>query len=78
MYQLRIKGLGPLIAYSLRLHYSKVMVARISNKRLRELKQLLKKQTGKDYSDEEAQEAGMAIIRFVITKEQRKQEQSNR
>ena len=48
------------------------MVARISPERIKELQKLLKEQTGKDYSDEEAQEAGLAIIRFVIAKQSRK------
>lgn len=48
------------------------MSARISTERIKELQKLLKEQTGKDYSDEEAQEAGMAILRFVIAKESRK------
>lgn len=50
------------------------MSARISPERIKELQKLLKEQTGKDYSDEEAQEAGMAIMRFVIAKEQRRRE----
>jgi len=49
-----------------------LMSARISPKRIKELQKLLKEQTGKDYSDEEAQEAGLAIIRFVIAKETQK------
>jgi hypothetical protein len=48
------------------------MTARISPERIKELQKLLKEQTGKDYSDEEAQEAGLAIIRFVMAKEARK------
>ena len=47
---------------------------RLSKERIKELQKLLKEQTGKDYSDEEAQEAGLAIIRFVIAKEQRNRE----
>jgi hypothetical protein len=53
--------------------YTQRMV-RISPERIEELQKLLKEQTGKDYSDEEAQEAGLNIMRFVITKEQRRQE----
>lgn len=49
-------------------------MARISPERIIELQKLLKKQTGKDYTDEEAQEAGLAILRFVVAKEQRRQE----
>lgn len=51
--------------------YLKTM-ARISPERLKELKKLLKEQTGRDHSDEEAQEAGLAIMRFVLAKEQRR------
>lgn len=49
--------------------YTQTMV-RISPERIKELQKLLKEQTGKDYSDEEAQQDGMAIIRFVLAKEQ--------
>ncbi len=45
------------------------MSARISPERIKDLQKLLKEQTGKDYTDEETQEAGLAIIRFVIAKE---------
>ncbi len=48
------------------------MTARISPEHINELQRLLKEQTGKDYTDEEAQEAGLAIIRFVAAKELRK------
>jgi hypothetical protein len=48
-------------------------MVRISPDRIKELQKLLKEQTGKDYSDEEAQEAGLAIVRFVIAKEDRRQ-----
>lgn len=51
-------------------------MVRISPERIKELQKLLKEQTGKDYSDEEAQQAGMAIIRFVFAKEQRRRELS--
>lgn len=48
------------------------IVIRLSPERIKELQKLLKEQTGKDYSDEEAQKAGLAIMRFVMVKEQRK------
>ncbi len=51
-------------------------MARISPERIKELQKLLKEQTGKDYTDEEAQEAGLNIMRFVLVKEQRRQELS--
>ncbi|PKL30802.1 hypothetical protein CVV43_05360 [Candidatus Saccharibacteria bacterium HGW-Saccharibacteria-1] len=44
---------------------------RISHEKIKELQKLLKEQTGLNYTDEEAQEAGLAIIRFVIIKAQR-------
>lgn len=47
---------------------------RISQERIKDLQKLLKEQTGKDYTDEEAQEAGLAIMRFVVAKERRRQE----
>jgi len=47
---------------------------RLSDERIRSLQALLKEQTGRDYTQEQAQEAGMAIIRFVIIKAQRKRE----
>jgi len=37
------------------------MGARISPKHIKKLQKLLKEQSGKDYTDEEAQEAGLAI-----------------
>jgi len=40
------------------------MMTRISPERIKELQKLLKEQTGKDYSSEEAQEAGLAIMRY--------------
>lgn len=47
---------------------------RISPSHIETLKVLLKKRYGLDYSDEEAQAAGMAILRFVIVKKQRTEE----
>jgi hypothetical protein len=48
------------------------MVMRLSPKQIKDLQALLKDQTGKDYTDEEAQQAGLAIMRFVYAKESRK------
>ena len=45
---------------------------KISPKHIKQLQKLLKDQAGKDYSDEEAQKAGLAIMRFVLAKERRK------
>lgn len=50
---------------------------RLSQERIKDLQKLLKEQTGKNYTDEEAQEAGLAIMRFVIAKERRRQELDN-
>lgn len=47
---------------------------RLSSERIKSLQILLKELTGQDYTDEQAQEAGMAIMRFVIAKAHRKQE----
>ncbi|HKU18004.1 MAG TPA: hypothetical protein VJP80_01910 [Candidatus Saccharimonadales bacterium] len=46
----------------------------MSDERIKSLQLLLKAQTGRDYTDEQAQEAGAAIMRFVIVKAQRKHE----
>lgn len=44
---------------------------RLSSERIEILQALLKEQTGKNYTDEQAQEAGLAIMRFVLAKAQR-------
>lgn len=49
-------------------------LVRLSQERIKALQKLLKEQFNLDYTDEEAQQAGLAIMRFVIAKEQRKQE----
>ena len=49
-------------------------MVRISPEHLKKLQKLPKEQTGKDYTDEEAQQAGLNIMRFVVVKEQRRQE----
>jgi len=53
-------------------------MVRISPEHIKKLQKLLKEQTGKDYTDEEAQEAGLNIMRFVLVKEQRRQELDKR
>lgn len=50
------------------------MVARISKEHIKESQKLLKEQTGRDYTDEEAQTAAQTIIGFVIAKCKREQE----
>jgi hypothetical protein len=47
---------------------------KLSGERIKSLQVLLKEQTGQDYTEQQAQEAGMAIMRFVIVKAQRKRE----
>lgn len=47
---------------------------RLSGIQIANLKVLLKELHGLEYSDEEAQQAGMAIMRFVIAKSQRTDE----
>ncbi|NTU72560.1 hypothetical protein HGB07_00050 [Candidatus Roizmanbacteria bacterium] len=49
-------------------------MTKINPKRIKELQKLLKEQTGNDYTVEEAQESGIAIIRFMIAKERHKQQ----
>jgi hypothetical protein len=41
---------------------------RISDDKINELRILLKEQTGRDFTAEEAQVAGLAIVRFVMAK----------
>lgn len=50
---------------------------RISPERIKELQRLLKQHHGVEYSDEEAQQAGIAIIRFAVAKKQRELELAN-
>lgn len=47
---------------------------RLSPERIKELQKLLKELYNLGYTDEEAQEAGLAIMRFVLVKEARKRE----
>jgi hypothetical protein len=54
------------------------MNMRLSDERIKELKRLIKQEFGLDYTDEQAQEAGLAIMRFVLAKEQRKKELRSR
>jgi len=46
---------------------------RLSKKQLTSLKVILRELYGLELADEQVQEAGMAIIRFVIAKARRKQ-----
>ncbi len=47
---------------------------RLSNERIKSLRVLLLSKYGLELTDEQAQEAGFAIMRFVIAKAQREQE----
>lgn len=42
---------------------------RLSNERIKELQKILKDECGLKLSDEETQQAGLAIMRFVLAKE---------
>lgn len=44
---------------------------RLSNKQIKKLQKLLKDELGLDYTHEQAQDAGLAIIRFVVAKRHR-------
>lgn len=50
---------------------------RLSSERIKSLQVILKEMAGKDYTDEQAREAGIAIMRFVVAKVQRKYELEN-
>jgi len=47
---------------------------RLSNERIKALQALLKELHGLELTDEQAQQAGLRIMRFVIAKAQRQQE----
>jgi hypothetical protein len=47
---------------------------RLSDERIKSLQELLKEYYGLKYSTEQAQDAGLAIMRFVLAKQQRAQE----
>ncbi len=47
---------------------------RLGDERIKELQILLKELFDFDYTTEEAQEAGLAIMRFTLAKTQRQQE----
>jgi len=49
---------------------------KLSEKHIKSLQPLLKDLCGLEFTDEQAQEAGMAIMRFVIVKAQRRRELS--
>ncbi len=47
---------------------------RLSSERITSLRKLLKELYGLEYTSEQAQEAGAAIVRFVVAKTQREKE----
>ena len=47
---------------------------RLSDERIKELQKLLKDELGLEYTEEQAQQAGLAIMRFVLAKELRNKE----
>lgn len=44
---------------------------KFSDERIKELQAILKEEFGLDYTTEQAQEAGIAIVRFILAKTQR-------
>lgn len=56
----------------------RAVIMRLSDKRIKTLQILLKEEFGLDYSDEQAQEAGMAIMRLVVAKNRHKQEMTRK
>lgn len=51
---------------------------RLSSERIKALQALLRELHGLELSDEQAQEAGLAIMRFVLAKAQIQQELANK
>lgn len=50
---------------------------RLSERRIKGLQVLMREKLGLELTDEQAQDAGLAIMRFLIAKAQRKQELVN-
>lgn len=50
---------------------------RLNDEQIEKLQKLLKEETGRDYTKEETQQAGLAIMQFVLAKELRKKELEN-
>lgn len=51
--------------------YKGLVKMRFSRDRIKELQEMLLELTGRHYSEEETQEAGAAIVRFVVAKKAR-------
>ena len=50
---------------------------RLNDEQIEKLQKLLKEEIGRDYTKEETQQAGLAIMQFVLAKELRKKELEN-
>lgn len=50
---------------------------KLSDERIKELQAILKEEFGLDYTAEQTQEAGIAIIRFLLAKTQRQLNEPN-
>jgi hypothetical protein len=61
------------IAYQL----DRLQSARLSPDRIRALKPLLEKYCGREFTDTEVRQAGIAIIRFTLAKQRRQTELEN-
>jgi len=51
---------------------------RFSDERIKELQAILKEEFGLDYTAEQTQDAGIAIVRFVLAKTQRQLDMTTR
>jgi hypothetical protein len=51
---------------------------KFSDERIKELQTILKEEFGLDYTAEQTQEAGIAIVRFVLAKTQRQLDMNSR
>lgn len=51
---------------------------KFSDERIKELQAILKEEFGLDYTAEQTQEAGIAIVRFVLAKTQRQLDMTTR
>jgi len=50
---------------------------KLSDERIKELQAILNEEFGLDYTAEQAQDAGLAVIRFVLAKTQRQLDMTN-
>lgn len=54
-----------------------ILRMRLTYKQIRQLQIILKDETNKEYSDEELQLVGLAIVRFIIAKHFQSKEPNN-